>query len=272
MQPVSYFHESDLFPHRPIHPIWLLSLSTLGFVFFRIVDRSIKSTPARSVRPDVATDWLRHNTLLSFIHSTLCSLGIIIAVLRAPEMLDDPMSHTNFFNYSLIAFSIGYFCWDFLDCLYNSSSPMVAILVHHISVISFLILILLRTHNLGYALHALSLEINSVFLHGRRLLRWYPPAVSPSSQKLLKVTVDIGNYVTFFFFRFVVVINGLYVAFTQRHRLTPLVHAFTTICVAFIGVLNLVLFYRLVKNQRQRKVKSKQAKSTDGSAAISSSG
>jgi hypothetical protein len=252
-----YFHETDSFPYQPIHPLWAFMISMVAFLIFLMIDRTIKKSRKQSFQHDQGNIWLQHNTLLSFIHSFISSIFIIVAVLRAPEMFHDPMSHTNFFNYALIAFSLGYFIWDFFDCTLNSSSSMLAILFHHIIVISFLLLILIRSRNVGYALQALSLEINSVFLHGRRLLRWYNPiSSSVDVQQLLKNIMDIGNYVTFIIFRFVVVIHGLYMSYIERHRLDRLSHVVVVLSVSGIGVLNVVLFYRLVKNQLKRKIKS----------------
>jgi hypothetical protein len=168
-----------------------------------------KSLSKRNHRNDLKDTWLKQNTLISFIHSLISSILIVIAVLRAPEMLEDPLSHINYFNYALIAFSLGYFVWDFYDCLQNATQSTFVILIHHIVVILFLGHILLRTRNIGYGIYALSLEINSVFLHARRLLRWYTPITSIYYTKILKLFIDIGNYITFILFRFGVVFSGL---------------------------------------------------------------
>jgi hypothetical protein len=254
MQTLFYFHETDIYPYRPINRIWMIIYALLSFIFFYIIDRITKTK-------DWKNNWLRQNTLISFIHSTISSILIIIAVLRAPEMLDDPLSHINFFNYTLIAFSIGYFCWDFFDCLQNSQSSTFAIIIHHIVVITFLTDILIRTRNIGYGLYALSLEINSVFLHARRLLRWYSPISSSIYYKrILKLFIDIGNYITFILFRFGIIFLGLRALYIQRNRLDPIVHRFTVMSVSAIGILNVVLFYRLIRNQINRKSKSKQKK------------
>lgn len=258
MQTFFYFHETDAFPYRPIHQIWMIIFSAFSFLFFYFADQI---TRIRLNNNEEQFNWLRQNTLLSFIHSFLSSIFIFIAVLRAPEMFDDPLSHINFFNYALIAFSIGYFIYDFVDCLQNSNSSIFAILVHHVVVVTFLSHILYRTRNIGYGLYALSLEINSVFLHARRLLRWYKPfSSSIVHQRQLKFFIDIGNYVTFILFRFVVVIRGLYRLYLEGYRLDPIVRIFTTACVSAIGILNLVLFYRLIINQIRRKSSKKREK------------
>jgi hypothetical protein len=152
-----------------------------------------KSLSKRNHRNDLKDTWLKQNTLISFIHSLISS----------------PLSHINYFNYALIAFSLGYFVWDFYDCLQNATQSTFVILIHHIVVILFLGHILLRTRNIGYGIYALSLEINSVFLHARRLLRWYTPITSIYYTKILKLFIDIGNYITFILFRFGVVFSGL---------------------------------------------------------------
>jgi hypothetical protein len=179
-------------------------------------------------------------------------------------MFDDPLSHINFFNYALIAFSLGYFFWDFFDCMQNSTSSTFAILIHHIIVISFFGHMLLRTRNIGYGLYALSLEINSVFLHARRLLRWYSPISSSTYyKKILKLFIAIANYITFILFRFGVVSIGLWKLYIQRNRLDPIIWYFTVMCTSAIGILNIVLFYRLIKNQISRKSKTKYNKSNE---------
>ncbi len=264
MHTLSYFHESDIYPYRPIQPIWAFIYMSLSFIFFLITDRITKSMSKINDRTVQKDNWLKQNTLLSFIHSLLCSILLIIAALRAPEMFDDPLSHSNFFNYALISFSVGYFLWDFFDCLRNSTVSILPILMHHIVVITFLVHTLFRTRNIGYALYALSLEANSVFLHARRLLRWYTPLSSSIDfQNSLKLFVDIGNYITFIIFRFGVVIVALRVLYMQPDRIEPAIHLFTVLSVCTIGILNIVLFYRLLKNQLSRKSKTLKKKSDE---------
>jgi len=212
-------------------------------------------------RKDLKINWLRQNTLLSFIHSSICSVLIIISVLRASEIFKDPLSHSNHFNYALIAFSIGYFLYDFIDCIQNLTSSLFGILIHHIIVLMFLTHVLFYTRNIGYAIYGLSIEMNSVFLHARRLLRLYSPILtSIYYNNLLKILIDIGNYSTFILFRFGIVIVGLRALYIQRNRLHPTVHIFTIMISLAIGILNIILFYRLSKNQIRDQSKIKQEK------------
>lgn len=245
MQTEISLHGLDRFSYQPISRIWMIMYISSSVCFFIKLNRMIRVCKS---------NWLRENTLLSFIHAIICSVLIIIGVLRAPEMFEDPLSHSNHFNYALIAFSIGYFLYDLFDCLQNSNSSLMAILGHHIIVITFLTHVLYHTRNMGYAIYGLSIEINSMFLHARRLLRWYSPVTTSNFyNNLIKIFVNIGNYFTFILFRFGIVIVGLRALYTQRNRLHPVAHALTVMTSLGIGILNVVLFYRLSKNQLRSK-------------------
>ena len=245
MQKEGFFHPSDVFPYQPISRTWMLMYIISSFGFFIQLNRWVKSN-------EMKRHWLRENILLSFIHALICSILILVGIVRAPEIFQDPLSHSNHFNYALIAFSIGYFCYDFLDCLRNSTTSVLAILAHHVIVIAFLTHVLYHTRNVGYAIYGLSIEINSVFLHARRLIRWYSPL---TNFKSMKIFVEIGNYLTFIFIRFGIVIIGLRALYFQRTRLHPLVHFLTVFSGLSIGMINVILFYRLITNQFRRKSK-----------------
>jgi hypothetical protein len=251
-----YVDKSDLFPYQPISPIWMVIYILSSFCFFTLLNRTINVH-----KNDIKSNWLKQNTLLSFIHSLICSVLSLIGVLRAPEMFEDPLSHSNHFNYALIAFSIGYFLYDFFDCLPNSTSSTFVILVHHIIVITFLAHVLFHTRNIGYAMYGLSLEINSIFLHARRLLRWYSPiSQSVYYKNLLKISIDIGNYITFILFRIGAILISLRALYIQGQRLHPYIYIYTVTIVMSMGLLNLVLFYRLIRTQVKGKSKIKQQK------------
>ena len=242
-----YYHPSDRFPYRPISSLWLIGYICLSFNFFYQFIRRIATKFNTN-------HWIRHNILLSFVHASMCSILLIVALLRAPEIFDDPLSHSNHFNNALIAFSIGYFLCDLLDCLQNASIFSIwGILIHHLIVILFFTQVLLSGRNIGYALYGLSLEINSVFLHARRLLRWHLLSFKSSSwQNRLEIFVDLGNYITFILFRFGMVIVGIRALYIQRDRLDPRVYLLNLLIAFAVGILNIVLFYRLMKTRSAR--------------------
>ncbi|CAF1664274.1 unnamed protein product [Adineta ricciae] len=255
MNTKAYIDQTDLFPYEPIHQKYMFTYILLSFMFFTYCNQKIHRKKS---------NWLQQNTLLSFIHASICSILLIIGVLRATEMLEDPLSHANHFNYTLLAFSIGYFLYDFVDCVQNSTTSVVPILIHHIIVIVFFSHVLYYTRNIGYAIYGLSLEINSVFLHARRLIRWYSPfSKTIHFQNFLKIFIDIGNYVTFVLFRFGIVIAGLRALHREGFRLNPIARYFTVLITMAMGVFNFILFYRLVKNQLFGKQSKRQKPSED---------
>jgi hypothetical protein len=66
-----YFHPSDRFPYQPISLLWMLSYISSSFVFFYILGRWIISSSTGAHGKQLSFDWLKHNTLLSFIHSSV---------------------------------------------------------------------------------------------------------------------------------------------------------------------------------------------------------
>lgn len=254
-----YFDESDFYPYRPISRWYMVVYMLSSAAFFHLCNEQIHVNC-----PDRKTRWVKKNTILSFIHSTLSSVLLIIAVLRAPEMFEDPLSHSNHFNYALLSFSVGYFLYDFVECLQNSTTAIFPIIAHHVIVVSFFVHILYHTRNVGYALYGLSLELNSFFLHARRLLRWYSPMFrSVRQRQLLKIGIEIGNYVTFIVLRFGVCCFSLCQLYLYAPRLHPVVWTYTALSTVAMGIFNSILFYRLVKNQLRSEKKEKNEDQTD---------
>jgi hypothetical protein len=138
-------------------------------------------------------------------------------------------------------------------------------------VIGFLVHVLYNTRNVGYAIYGLAIEINSIFLHARRLVRWYSPiTTSVYYNNLIKNLVNIGNYFTFIFCRFGIVIIGLKALYIQKNRLHPIVHLCTVGIGLAMGVLNIILFYRVSRSQFRCKAKEEQAQITENHIVSSS--
>lgn len=251
-----YFHELDKYPYEPISPIWMLLCGLSSFFFFSYINRSF-TLPKKKNK----SDWPQQNTFVSFIHSSISSVLVIIGIIRSPEVLDDIFSHANYFNYLTIAFSLGYFVWDFIDCIRNLSASVIGVLVHHIAAFILFGYILFRTRNVGLAIYGLSLEINSVFLHARRLLRWYKPAsFSYEFNEKLRYFITFANYLTFLIFRFGVVGIAYYKFHIEKHKASFEIYLLTNLITLTVYYLNGVLFYRLIKNDLILSTTSKRRK------------
>ena len=97
-------------------------------------------------------------------------------------------------------------------------------------------------HYLGYALVALTAEVNSIFLHGRQLLLM----LNISKKSMLYLVNSVINIFTFILFRFGVLLwMGWWLA--QNYNKVPVVLVLVASSGLFIMfAVNVVLFYRLI--------------------------
>lgn len=250
-----YFHQSDLFPYEPVSPILMIVYTILSYGFFATLNQMIKPMKNEQI------DWLKHNTLVSFIHAAICSVFVIISVIREPKVFQDPLSHSNHFNYAIITFSAGYFLYDLVDCIVNSKTSVISFLIHHLIALVFLAYVLYNTRNIGYTIFGLAIEINSCFLHARRLFRWYSPILSSDYfNDMLRKVIDAGNYITFILFRFGIVMVSFHAIYIHRKRITVFFYTFNLLVTLAMAILNAVLFYQLIRNQSIRNERLKKEK------------
>ena len=144
-----------------------------GFFFFVVLNGVVKEwlTPAAaSGSPQQRWKW--RNIAVSFTHSTMTGVGAPLAFYLHPDMCEDMIHAYNTFTHALIGFSIGYFCYDFVDmALYNwGKRSTYELLFHHTCVIGCFGIAAHTRMFFPYASLALMVEINSIFLHLRQLL------------------------------------------------------------------------------------------------------
>lgn len=261
----TYFHPSDQFPYYPISHIWMLIYGILSFAFFSVINRYLKLPDVTS--SNNKTGWAQQNTLISFIHASMSSGLLLVGILMSPAVLNDVFSHANHFNYAVIAFSLGYFVWDFFDCLLNATTSIVGILVHHVAAILFFGCVLYQTRYVGLAFYGLSLEFNSVFLHARRLLRWYATeSLLSTTNEAVRKIVTVANYVTFIIFRFGATGFGFLKLHSGKSQTHTVMYWFTLVIVLTVYYLNFVLFYRIVTNDIILNAKARQTRQEQGNS------
>ena len=161
--------------------------------------------------------WTTKNLQISLAHSFLCSVWLVRITLYRSEMFKDLVTYVSWDTYLLITFSCGYFLYDFYDIYANGhlKEQWVVCLHHWIVLISFGYHLIYLV-NIGYTVLALYMEFNSVFLHARKLMRFYDFASSSPF-----VLVDkILNLLTFTVFRFGVLAMIVWGIFKDGHRVT----------------------------------------------------
>ncbi|XP_009883523.1 PREDICTED: TLC domain-containing protein 2 [Charadrius vociferus] len=146
--------------------------------------------------------------------------------------------------HSLVAVSVGYFLEDFVDMLCNQKLHQSwELLFHHsVVIVCFGIAVLLHQY-VGFALVALLVEINSIFLHLRQILLM-ANLVHTTCYRLNSI-INLGTYVVFRIATLAWMTRWL---FLNRENVPPATYAVGTVGMAIMTPMNIILFYRLLRS------------------------
>lgn len=220
----------------------LLEIS-FGFVFFRVVNNFLRFFAPFSVRSADLLHWKWTNVTCSLLHSIISGIGSCLLLYLSPELADDLIKGGNWVAHMLVSFSIGYFIHDALDMIMNNRKKSTyELLVHHLFVISCFGLAVFSGNYLGYAVVALVIEINSVFLHVRQMMTFQ----GVSKRALCYRLNSLMTIVTFMGFR--VSTLGWMTRWLVLHRddIPLAAYSLGSIALATLTVMNIVLFLRLL--------------------------
>ncbi|XP_060551658.1 TLC domain-containing protein 2-like isoform X1 [Ruditapes philippinarum] len=235
-------------PHNKVERSYgycMFFVSIISFILTNIVVTKIG--PPKNVKGD---PWRWNNLFISWIHAAICGTWDILCLYFYPEMLDDLVHHINYFTYLMIAFSTGYFVYDFLDLMYNGK--LIAnweVTLHHIAVTSMFWYNLHEEMCIGYNVVAIMAEINSFFLHSRKLLHLLQYKFDNKFYRL----VCMLNLVTFFVCRGWSLCRISYGMYTESHRVPPVYFRFLCFSIFVMNSINPVLFWRLLRNDVLRR-------------------
>lgn len=188
--------------------------------------------------------WSYRNLQISFIHSVLCSLWIIkIVIFSHNELFGDLLFYVSWDTYLLVAFSSGYFLYDFYDIYANHFCKIEwVVCAHHVIVLVSFTYHMTHLLSIGYTVCALFMEFNSVFLHARKLLKFY----GFKQNDLIVRGNQILNMLTFIFFRFGVLIQIFTALYHDGHRVNLFYFIMLSTCAVLMAIINIVLFKRLL--------------------------
>ena len=215
----------------------------MSFIFFQMLNFFLKwYGPPKSLKDDV---WMWRNLFVSQMHSTCSSIFISLSILLYPELLASPMEHMNRFTYFTVALTAGYFCYDFLDIFLNGKQILFKeVIGHHIICIGISYYNMCIKSMIGFNIIAMVPEINSVFLHWRKLLKMNQTPINSLKYKVIKYL----NLFTFVLFRLG---SCIYVTVCIYYY-TPRLSWFYLIMICcvffFIDGMNVVLFWRVFKS------------------------
>ncbi|XP_061575284.1 TLC domain-containing protein 2 [Cololabis saira] len=214
--------------------------SSIGF--FRLVNSGVGNLPI----PESAcrNAWKWRNISTSFVHSLITAVWAVLCFFLQPQMAEDLIETHSAFSHALVSFSIGYFIYDFFDMLRNQKlSQSWELLFHHIVVITCFGLSVMSCRYVGFAVVALLVEINSVFLHLRQNLRMANMAASTLYR--VNSMINLGTYVVFRINTLAWMTRWLVL---NRDKVPLLAYTLGSVGMAIMTAMNIVLFCRLLRS------------------------
>ncbi len=125
------------------------------------------------------------------------------------------------------------------------------ILILSLQVVSIFLYNVVECKCIGYSIVALMTEVNSIFLHGRKIMQMLG---LPFDHWIYRINVYL-NFFSLIICRFINIIAIFFTLYNNFHRFN-IIHWFLTASANFVVfVINFVLFLRLLKNDVFRKTK-----------------
>ncbi|XP_029923068.1 TLC domain-containing protein 2 [Myripristis murdjan] len=218
-------------------------LTTGGSVgFFKLVNTGFNNLPI----PESAcrNAWKWRNISTSFVHSVITGIWAVLCFFLHPQMAEDLIETHSAFSHALVSVSIGYFIYDFFDMVLNQKlTQSWELLFHHIVVITCFGLSVLSCRYVGFAVVALLVEINSVFLHLRQVLRM--ASLAASTLYRVNSMINLGTYVVFRINTLAWMTRWLVL---NRDKVPLLAYTVGSVGMAIMTAMNIVLFYRLLRS------------------------
>uniref|UniRef100_A0A3B3RRW2 TLC domain containing 2 n=1 Tax=Paramormyrops kingsleyae TaxID=1676925 RepID=A0A3B3RRW2_9TELE len=175
-----------------------------------------------------------------------CSVSPIVLLRRGAERIVLVFVHC-FQSYSdvlsCLPISSGYFIHDLLDMIFNQKISQSWELVFHHLVITCFGISALSFRYVGFAVVALLVEINSIFLHLRQMLRM--SGLAKSTVYRLNSMVNLGTYVVFRISTLAWMTRWLVL---NRSLIPLLIYTVGSVGMAIMTAMNIVLFYRLLRS------------------------
>ncbi|NXF57552.1 TLCD2 protein, partial [Ciccaba nigrolineata] len=222
-----------------------------SFAAFRLLNQGLE----RLVPPPPSAwrnRWKWRNIWTSLAHSVLSGGGALAGTHNPspcrfclhPGLSEDLVGTHPPGAHSLVAVSVGYFLEDFVDMLcHQKLHQSWELLFHHsVVIVCFGIAVLLHQY-VGFALVALLVEINSIFLHLRQILLM--ANLMHTTCYRLNSIVNLGTYVVFRIATLAWMTRWL---FLNRENVPPATYAVGTVGMAIMTPMNLILFYRLLRS------------------------
>uniref|UniRef100_A0A7I5E7T9 TLC domain-containing protein n=1 Tax=Haemonchus contortus TaxID=6289 RepID=A0A7I5E7T9_HAECO len=183
--------------------------------------------------------------VISLTHATLSSIGCLCSLLSDSEYVKEPYDYSTYSAQYIFLFSMGYFIYDMTDMYIHGEAPYSKeYFIHHSLVLTAFSIILYTGKLFGFAMIGLLVEVQTIFLHLRTMIRLtgYAKKRSPAYNALIN-----ANMVCLFLFRHVPVTYLLYVMLYKDENCPLPLRAFLTCGLAFLTYHNTHLTISMVK-------------------------
>lgn len=200
--------------------------------------------------------WQRLNLLISWLHALITGVLVLYSFLVYQDLRKDFVEHVNFVTYATCSLSFGYFIYDLFDVISNRrGSDLFEILLHHIITLIFFGLNVIRLKNIGYQMFALLAEVNSIFLHARKLFSLFN---IPRENFYVHFNMVL-NIVTFFLCRLCMLFFVTLFVYYDRYRVGDYYFLFVScILIPVMWIINPILFYRVLYTDFLKRYKSRK--------------
>ncbi|KAM4589367.1 TLC domain-containing protein 1 [Fundulus diaphanus] len=211
-------------------------------LLFRVAHKLLQRLPVpKVVQQDAFRSWKWKNLSVSMVHSLLTGTWALTCVLIWPEMLSNIHKYHNPLSYLLICVSTGYFVQDAGDIILTGHARgSWEFLLHHAMVIWCFLYALYTQLYIAGALIALFVEVNSVTLHLRLMLKL--AGAQSSSMYHINKFVNLFTYVTFR------LSTQFYLTWYIFHNYSWLDHGgYFLVTMMVMNIMIVIYFYRLLR-------------------------
>jgi len=216
---------------------WPIALS---FVFFFLLSQYL-STRTKPKRIDPRKYGQYDNLQVSMVHSILSGIGACLALCDS-AIWEDMVHFYSPLGSKIVKMSTGYFLYDFYHVLAINEwkwKECWELVVHHIIVLSCIGTSAFFDFHHGFSCLALMMEINTVFLHVRSLLKMGRKCES----NFYRINAWL-NLLTLVFFRVIVGFAMLYLLQVHKKSQARWENLICNIGVTLTTIMNFTLLYR----------------------------
>ncbi|CAI5442440.1 unnamed protein product [Caenorhabditis angaria] len=207
---------------------------------------------ARHIVREWHKDWSENKVRLftvrvvSFTHALISALGCLFSLLTDINYIREPYDYHKQNAEYVFLFSMGYFIYDLVDMyIHGELDNSKEYLIHHSLVIISFSIILLTGRLFGLAMIALLVEVQTIFLHLRTMVRL---AYGSKKQSDFMDTLINANMLCLFLFRHLPVCYLLFYLLVQDYKVPFLLRTFLVGGLSFLEYHNTHLTIAMAKS------------------------